>query len=182
MKLSIIFDERRIEKYDPLIKELERQKIDDYEIFPCIMRPNVVASINASHKMIVRMAMEKGDKEVCIAEDDLWFPADDGWQYFLNNKPCEYDLYLAATYILPVSSNMLCGFHLYCVHERFYEKYLSVPDDAHIDTAMDKLKGDYKICYPFAALQRAGFSSNNMTIVNYNSMLDKKDVYGEFKT
>jgi hypothetical protein len=64
------------------------------------------------------------------------------------------------------------------VHEKFYEKFLSVPDDVHIDTSMDELKGNYVFCYPFAALQRAGFSANNRTVVNYNPILKNEDVYG----
>jgi hypothetical protein len=144
------------------------------------MYPDVVESINASHKMIVRDAMEKGFEEVCIAEDDLMFTAEDGWQHFLNKKPKEYDLYLASTYIVPVSNNMVCGFHLYMVHSRFYEQFLSVPNNSHIDTAMDALKGKYEFCYPFSALQRPGFSANNkhQPTVNYNSLLKEEDVYG----
>ena len=86
-KLNIIYDARRHEKYHPLMYELERQGITDFEIWPCIMLPDVVQSINASHKMIVRDAKDKGLEEVFIAEDDLFFPAKDGWEYFLKNKP-----------------------------------------------------------------------------------------------
>lgn len=158
--------------------ELERQEITDFELWPCIIEPNVVKSINLSHKMIVREAQEKGLKEVCIAEDDVMFSAKDGWKYFLDNKPEIYDLYLSATYIVTTPLKHICGFHLYCVHEKFYEKFLSVPDESHIDTVMDSVGGDFVFCYPFAALQRAGFSSNNKKIVNYNAVLKDEDVYG----
>lgn len=181
MKLNIILDDRRYERYEPLMNEINRQGIDDYEIFPCIIRPNVVESINASHKMLVRMAMERGDKYACIAEDDLWFPADDGWKYFLDNMPDEFDLYLAATYCIPVSNNIITGFHLYVVHEKFYETFLSVPDNDHIDTTMNNIKGDWHFCYPFAALQRPAWSSNSKTEVNYNKILREQDVYGKFR-
>jgi hypothetical protein len=176
--LNVILDERRIEKYDPLISELRRQKIK-YEIWPCILRPNVVSSINASHKMIVRDAKEKGLKECFVGEDDLMFPAADGWQYFLKNKPTSYDLYLACTYVVPISNNRVCGFHLYAISDKFYDQFLSIPDDVHIDTYMDELKGDYHFCYPFPALQRPGFSSNNMAISNYNAVLKPEDIYGQ---
>lgn len=160
--------------------ELERHKID-FQIWECVMLSNVVASINASHKMIVRDAKEKGIEEVAIAEDDLWFPAKDGWEYFLKNKPKEYDLYLSGTYIVTKPLEQICGFHLYIVHSKFYDKFLSMPDEEHIDTAANDLKGDYKFCFPFAALQRAGFSANNSSVVNYNSILKEEDVYGKFK-
>ncbi len=179
-KLNIILDSRRTERYEPLMHELKTQKIQEYEIWPCIMVDSVIKSINLSHKMIVRDAKEKGLKEVVIAEDDLMFPSNNGWAYFLRNKPEIYDLYLAATYCMPVSNNKVTGFHLYVVHERFYDKFLSTPDDVHIDTEMDNLKGDYVFCYPFAALQRPGFSVNNKAQVNYNSGcgLKDEDVYG----
>ncbi len=181
MKLNIIFDDRRIERYEPLMKELKRQGITDYELWPCIMRPDVVQSINASHKMLVRMAMENQEPCVCIGEDDLWFPGEDGWQWFLKNVPYEFDIYLGGTYCVPLSNNIICGFHLYMVHQKFYEKFLSVPDNEHIDTAMNNIKGDYHFCYPMPALQRAGFSSNNKTVSNYNSILKDSDVYGKFR-
>lgn len=178
MKLNIILDSRRIEKYHPLMNELEEQGIEDFELWPCLMFDSIVESINASHKMIVRDAQERGLKEVCIAEDDLMFPAKDGWKYFLDNKPEDYDLYLAATYVVTKPLKHICGFHLYCVHEKFYEKFLSVPDESHIDTVMDSVKGDFVFCYPFAALQRPGFSANNKSVVNYNLILKKEDIYG----
>lgn len=177
-RLNIILDSRRTERYEPLMNELKKQKISDFEIWPCIILDNVVKSINLSHKMIVRDAKERGLKEVAIAEDDLWFTADDGWSYYLRNKPEVYDLYLACTYCIPVSNNRVTGFHLYMVHERFYDRFLSVPDEKHIDTAMDDLKGNYNFCYPFAALQRPGFSNNNKAVVNYNAILAQEDVYG----
>ena len=180
MTVNIIFDSRRQEKYDPLIFELQAQGICDYRIWPCLIYPDVVKSINASHKMVIKDAVYNNLPECFLMEDDCCFPAADGWQYFLRNKPdpSEYDLYLAATYIPTDPPKHVCGFHLYSVSAKFYERFLSVPDETHIDTAMDDLKGDYKFCYPFAALQRPGFSANNMMQVNYNSCLQDKDVYG----
>lgn len=180
-RLNIIFDSRRPEKYDPLISELERQNITDYELWPCIMYPDVVASINASHKMIVRDAKEKKLKYVCIAEDDLWIPHEKGWQYYLDNMPDDFDLYLACTLVTPVTNNVVCGFHLYMVAEKFYDTFLAAPDVAHIDSAMNDIKGDYKFCYPFAAIQRPGYSHNNKTEVNYNGIFQEQDVYGKFR-
>jgi hypothetical protein len=179
-RLNIIFDERRIERYEPLMYELERQGIVEYEIFPCIMFPDVVASINASHKMIVAEAKRAGLKETCIAEDDVMFPAEDGWEYFLSKKPNEYDLYLSGTYCVPVENKIITGFHLYMVHEKFYDTFLSVKDSVHIDTEFNNIKGDYHFCYPFAALQRPGWSNNNKEMANYNFILKDReyDVYG----
>lgn len=179
MKLNIIYDARRVEKYDPLINELIGQGIMDFEIFPCIMLPDIVSSINSSHKMIVRDAKEKGLPEVFIAEDDLQFTGKGAWDYFLSKKPSpeNYDLYLASTYIIEEPLKSICGFHLYSVSAKFYDTFLSAPDNQHIDTLFNDIKGDYVFCHPFPALQRPGFSANNGMVVNYNSMIDPKHLY-----
>lgn len=159
--------------------EFEIQGIHFYRFWNAtIDKDSVVKSINASHKKIVQWAKDNNKPYVCIAEQDLTFPAKDGWDYFLKSQPKEFDLYLACTYVPPITNNIVCGFHLYIVAQKFYDKFLSAPDGEHIDTAMDGLKGDYKFCYPFAALQRPGFSWNNPhSPVNYNGILKSEDIY-----
>lgn len=176
--LNIILDARRSERVEPLFAELKRQKITDYEIWPCIILPDVVSSINASHKMIVQKAKDLNWEYVFIGEDDLWLPAEDGWKYFLSKMPKSFDVYSSATYVNDKDNrNKLCGFHLYAVARKFYDRFLSIPDNKHIDTACDEMGGDFHVCRPFAALQRAGFSSNNRAICDYNVMLNKEDIY-----
>lgn len=174
MKLHIIYDDRRIEKYDPLIKELERQGIENYELIPCLTYPDVVFSINASHKMIVARAKKEGLVECLIGEDDLMFPNENGFEWFLKNKPKVYDIYTACNYIgkKPTGqkgafrTDAVVGFHLYMVHSRYYDTFLETRDNAHID-AEQKSPLMY-FCYPYAALQRPGFSANNKAPVDYN--------------
>lgn len=175
--LNIIYDSRRSEKYEPLMNELAEQRIMNYKIWDCIMLPSIVDSISESHKMIVRQALENGDEYCFIAEDDLMFSCKGAWDYYLKNMPNKFSLYLACTYVTPISNNIVCGFHLYCIAKDFYQQFLDVPIGQHIDTYMNELKGDYKFCYPFPALQRAGFSANNRTICNYNALLKEEDIY-----
>lgn len=179
MKLNIILDARRVEKYHPLMNELEQQVITEFELWPCITYPNVVESINASHKMIVRDAKEKGLPEVIIGEDDLMFTSPNSWQYFLSQKPSpeNYDLYLASTYIIEEPLRSICGFHLYSVSAKFYDIFLGTDNSQHIDTLFNDIKGEYKFCYPFPALQRPGFSANNNMVVDYNNMVEEKHIY-----
>jgi hypothetical protein len=176
-RLNIIYDNRRPEKYEPLIDGLIEQGITDYKIWDCVMLPSVVDSIAESHKMIIRDAMEQGLDRCLVAEDDLMFSCKGAWDYYLNNMPKEFDLYLGCTYVLPISNNVVCGFHLYCVDKGYFQVLLDVPRSQHIDTYMNELKGDYKFCYPFPALQRSGFSANNRIEVNYNSLLKDEDIY-----
>lgn len=153
-----------------------------FDIYPCIHRTDVVQSINASHKMIVRLAKEAGLPEVCILEDDVFFPAEDGWDYWLSHKPNRFDLYLAGTYGQRWEENSLSfvtvpvGFHGYFVQSQFYDKFLAVDSGGHIDTAMEGL-GNFRVCYPYAAVQRAGWSANHRKEVDYNRALGKGDIY-----
>lgn len=176
--IHVIFDARHSEDYGRLLGEFIEQGIDHYRFWDAVvLKDSVVKSINASHKMIVRWAKANGKEYVVIAEQDLKFTAPTSWKYFLKNKPQEFDLYLACSYIVPVTNNKICGFHLYIIHSKFYDKFLSVDDNVHIDTAMDSLDGNYIFCHPFPAIQRVGFSANNHAICDYNKLLREEDIY-----
>lgn len=178
MELNVIYDNRQSDDYQRLIDEFASQGITDYHFWEAICNKNsVVESINSSHKMIIRWAKGNRKPFVVIAEQDLTFTDKGAWDYFIDNVPLTYDIYLACTYIPPISNNQICGFHLYVVHEDFYDKFLAVPDNQHIDTAMNEIKGNYKFCYPFPALQRSGWSFNNKAICNYNSVLKPEDIW-----
>jgi hypothetical protein len=175
---QILHDTRLVHRIEPLMQELRRQKIYVYSFWhPVEDKDSVVRSINKSHKQIIEWAKETGKKEVLIFEDDIHFPSEKGFEYFIQNKPEDYDIYLACTYTPPISNNLICGFHCYIVHERFYDKYLSVPIEAHVDVAMNDLGGKYVFCYPFPALQRKGFSANNKSESDYNVVLKQGDIY-----
>jgi len=172
------------ETIPPLVEKcITSQKIKDYEIWPCILRPDVVSSINESHKMIVADAKEKGLAECLIAEDDMTVPNDKGVEWFFKNKPTLYDIYSAGNY-LPFEKKEkegafrvkdLVGLHFYLIHSRYYDEFLATDPMQHIDTAQ-KSNLMY-VCYPMPVLQRPGFSANNMAQVNYNSLLKPEDIY-----
>lgn len=189
MTINIIHDSRRPERWDPLMEELSKQQITDYKIWsPIEDSNNVIRSINISHKQIVQWAKQEGIKEVCIMEDDAMFPAHDGWTYFLSKKPKDFDIYSACNYgpmwkkctpfeegkviaLLPI-----VGLHLYIIHSRYFDTFLSVPETDHIDTI--QRGGVFEICYPMASIQRPGFSSNNRAWTDYNVLLKSEDIYG----
>jgi len=176
--LNVIYDNRHPEDYGRLLGEFIQQEITKFVFWTAIVLPDsVVKSINLSHKTIVQFAKDNGYKECCIAEQDLAFSCPTSWEYFLKNKPDKYSLYLWGSYIVPISNNKVCGLQLYFIDSSFYDAFLSAPDNVHIDTYMDELKGDYHYCYPFPALQRPGFSANNKAICDYNKILEPKDIY-----
>ena len=178
MTINVIFDDRQPNDYERLIEEFALQGIRDYKFWSAVVdRNSVVASINASHRMVVQDAKDNGFKQCVVAEQDLMFTSPNSWKFFLDNKPEEFDLYLWGSYLVPLTNKMVCGFQLYIIAEKFYDTFLSVDPNAHVYTEMDKLGGDYHFCYPFPALQRAGFSANNKAVCDYNAVLEEKYIY-----
>lgn len=176
--INVIYDDRFPDDYGRILGEFIQQGITSYKFWNCIVeKDSVVKSINLSHKMVIQNAKDNKDKECCIAEQDISFTCPTSWEYFLKNKPDKYSLYLWGSYIVPISNNKVCGLQLYFIDSSFYDAFLSAPDNVHIDTYMDELKGDYHYCYPFPALQRPGFSANNKAICDYNKILEPKDIY-----
>lgn len=182
---QILYDDRRCEFFPLIVSEMERQSIVKYNLISPILTNDVVNSINISQKEIIKKARERGEKEVCIMEHDIWFPRETGWRYFMENKPSDYDIYLGGSYLIdctieyksPITKvNSYVGHHCIIVHEKYYDKFLETPEDSHIDTAQQG-KGDFYLCYPMPALQRPGFSMNNKTMVDYNKILEKKHIY-----
>lgn len=190
MQIYLLHDPRFPAKLEQSRLELARQGISDYHIEFAEPYPGPPhAAINAMHKKLVELAKFNKLKEVCIMEDDVQFPAADGWDYFLKKMPkMAFDIYLACTYGevifgLPYIegdksawAKVPCGFHCYVIRERHYNRFLAVPEEAHIDTG--QAMGTYPVCYPFAAIQRPGWSGNARKEVDYNTKLNKKEVYG----
>jgi len=187
MDIYILYDNRRSEYFPLIQEEMDRQKITEYTLFPPVPRETVVSSINVSQKSIIQKAKDEGLERVIIMEQDIWFPSKDGWEYFVKNEPKEYDIYLGGNYLpdnrieykVPLTKiNSYVGHHCIMVHNRYYDRFLETPEDKHIDTAQEG-RGEFYLCYPMPALQRAGFSSNNMAQVDYNKILEPIHIYGE---
>jgi len=179
---QIIYDDRHPEKWQPLIDGLKEQGITDYKIWePVFDSDSVIRSINLSHKQIVQWAKFHNLHEICILEDDVMFTAPGAWQRFLDEMPLwPFDIYLGGTYGLnkPITGKIdkINGLHCFIIRQRFYDTFLGVHDDIHIDVALDNL-GCYYICYPFVALQRPGFSANSRAFSDKNADLSKEDIY-----
>jgi len=186
--INIIFDLRHSQDIERLTWALSAQGIadNDYLFWDAITdRKTVVESINASHKMLVKRARNLKMPYVVIAEQDLDFPCVGAWEYFINNKPKDFDVYIGGSYLIdnrvdykaPLTKvNEWIGNHLIIVHERYYDKFLEVSDTSHIDT-VHKDNGEFYLCYPMVAFQRAGWSSNNKAFADYNSALRPEDIW-----
>lgn len=189
MKIFIIYDSRCPEK-EPLFKEeLKRQRIEDYEIFPAIvLSHSVVESISASFKSIISKAKEEGLEEVCIMEDDIEFPNENGWKYFLENKPKEFDIYVGGNYLLDIRTeykngavkvNNYVGNQMIIVHSRYFDKWLATDSKKHCDGEAHKGNANIYTCFPFVALQKSGLksSNNNFAPQFYNREIKKEYIY-----
>ena len=182
MLTCIIHDENNTIRHELLMEELQRQGMTDYIIFPSIHDVrSVKRGINRAHKQVVEYAQLLGVKEVCVLEDDFLGTHPNSWNYFLSKKPEDFDLYLGGIYAGIISEDNTvrdyCGGHCTIVHERFYDTYLSVPEDAHIDQAMSGL-GKFVVCNPFAFIQHENLkSSNTGKIEVYRHLLQGRQLY-----
>lgn len=182
---NVLFDDRFPDRFHHIAEEMKGQGIENYNLCSPIYASSVVESINLSQKKIVRDAMERGDKEICLIEDDIMFTAPDSWEVFLKNKPKDYDVYISGSYLTDnrneykpplVKVNEWVGNHCIIINHTYFQTFLNLPFNQHIDTANRGL-GDFYVCFPFVALQRAGFSSNNGAVCDYNQSIPKEYIY-----
>lgn len=186
MVVNVIHDNRNFDRLPLLVEEFEKYGIDYKVCEACIDKKTVLESITESFRRIIQYAKDEGLKEICIAEDDLTFPCDGAWEYFLKNKPDDYDVYAGGSYLIHnewkyespvVKVNEWVGNHLIIVNERYYDIWLSSKPNGHIDTEQ-RGKGDFYVCFPYAALQRPSRSANcEGQMVNYNSIVPKDYIY-----
>jgi len=173
------------ERLPRLLNELENQGIAEYEMWEGIWNIySTAAGINAAHKQIVDYARLKKWESVIIFEDDIRFCGEGAFNHYLEKIPKDYDIYLGGIYLGDLDdknrTTAFSGLHCYMVHSRFYDTFLSVPDDEHIDRALSNL-GEYYVSYPFTSIQYNGKSSNTKKEENYDNLLTGRLLYNNFQ-
>jgi hypothetical protein len=179
--LYIIHLPRRTDRWNLLIHELREQNINDYKIWDGIEDFSAPwKGVAKAHKQIVRYAQEQNQEIIMIAEDDIKFTAPGAFEYFINNIPADFDLYLAGIIhgkINPDQTvNDFSGRTFYIIHSRFYETYLNLPEDYHQDRAL-KNKGRFVVCNPMTVIQYNGYSDNNRRMMDYGPYLKGRSLY-----
>lgn len=179
---QIISNARRPVRVERMKREMKRQGIDDYKVWPSVHISDKPArtGISRAHKQIVQWAADEGIEEVCIFEDDVWFPSPGGWQYFLSKKPEKYDLYLAGITRGELSNGITkryTGQFGYFIHERYYDTFLRTDERMDIDGAQAG-RGLFHVCYPFAAFCYPGWSDQVGGVMDYSHLLIGRDIYG----
>jgi len=180
-RLNIIVGNRS-ERLPLLQQQIEQQGIVNYVFWDGIYKyDSAKENINAAHKQIVEYALVADFESVIIAEDDIRFFAPGAWDYFLANRPDDYDLYLSSIYVGDIKEDntvdSFCGFGLYMVHSRFYQKFLETDRYEHIDRALAG-KGKFVVCDPMVAEQTDGWSSNTGKDEKYRHLLNGRNLFG----
>jgi hypothetical protein len=181
MEFNIIHLPHRIDRLETLYNELETQNIKDYKMWDGIIDEELVCrGISQAHKQIVRHFKKMDIPMVLIAEDDVHFTAPGAFPYFLNNIPHDFDIYLAGIMYGTITADGITenfsGTTLYIIHERFYDTFLSLPEEYHIDRALMS-KGKFIVCDPFAAIQHDGFSDNKKRFCEYEPYIKNRKLF-----
>jgi len=138
-----------------------------------------------AHKQIVKDAKECGYPMTVIAEDDLLFFAPFAWDYFLSQIPDDFDLFMSMIYTGSIDSenritSVFSGMTMYCIHQRFYNFFLELPDSCHIDREVSSYADQFKflVCNPFVCEQDGSRSDNNFMTCDYRPHLEGRKLYG----
>lgn len=159
---------------------MNEQDITTYKVWDGVHDVNRVRAINKAHKQIVQYAKENQLPEVCIMEDDCVFLGKGAFDYYLQNKPIDYDIWLGGlSNLLKRENDYITDFRgmtLYTVHEKFYDAFLSVPETVNIDAGLKEL-GKYFLCPKIIVSQRAGYSYHKKRHKDYSHLLKQYDTF-----
>ncbi len=163
--LHIINLPYRSDRKECILDELKKQEITTFRFWEGIINIQYrAAGIAQAHKQIVQYAKNEHLPFITIAEDDIRFTASGAFEYYCANRPDEYDLYLGAVSYGKISDDNkvedFSGLLLYTIHARFYDTFLSIPEQGHIDRCL-KHKGLYKVCPLFVVIEENGYSDNS---------------------
>lgn len=174
-------------RLENLIEELEHQKISDYSIIEGFYEKiNTKKAIHKGHRLIVELAKKQNFPNCIIAEDDIVFTSPNSYKYFINNIPESYDIFSGLMYVGQSDENnkILNGasgiMTLYSIHSRFYDFFLSLDVDTHIDRDLGNtaFEHEYYVCDKVVCIQRGGYSFNLKKEMYYDDYLADKPLYG----
>lgn len=181
MQLHIIHLKERKDRGQLLHKQLIEQNIRNYKIWEGILdKENPKRGIAKAHKQIIKWASNQNLPSVLIAEDDIKFTAIGAFDYFTKNEPNDFDLYLGGITYGKINTdnsvNDFAGTHLYKINQKFYNTFLSLPEEKDIDRSLAH-KGKFIVCNPFVAIQQNGFSDNQKKYQDYEMYLQNRQLF-----
>ena len=150
----------------------------EFEFVEPIHNPHAGTSLRLTYQSIIKN--HYNDEEIIMMEDDVKFCGHGAFQYFLNNKPDSFDVYLSGFYDGRMDKQTKkiirswSGTHCWIIRKQFYDTVLSCDDRAHIDRWMFMHSKDIFSCYPFAAIQHHTFSDVSKTNANHKWYIKDK--------
>ncbi|RYE50932.1 MAG: hypothetical protein EOP48_19000 [Sphingobacteriales bacterium] len=181
--LHIIHLTHRTDRMETLVAELSQQRINNFRVCDGVTHfehPHI--GIAEAHKRLVKLAKDNLWPKILIAEDDVKFAAPGAFDFYLAGEPKDADLYLGGiTYGIVKAGNIVedfAGLTLYIIYARFYDTFLNIPQEEHLDRGL-RHKGTYIVCNPMIALQHPGYSDNHQKMVNYNSCFKTLPVFNK---
>lgn len=183
--LNVLHLSNREDREINLLKQFSEQNINSFLIWEGEEYPhNRKMGVCRGHKRVIEFAKKMQLPRVHFCEDDISFFAPLAWQYYLDNVPDDYDMYFGMIYHGVIKDNRIAsvcsGFTLYTVHERFYDTFLSVEDDAHIDREItQRFHESHKlmVCDKFVCEQFYCKSDNTRMICDYTPYLEGRPIY-----
>ncbi|HXB45315.1 MAG TPA: hypothetical protein VNV85_14720 [Puia sp.] len=182
MIINIINLPDRRDRLKILEKELKEQHITEYKIWAGIIdgQDNTARGISKAHKQIVKYAKDNNLSEILIAADDVKFTAHGAFDFFLQNKLQDFEIYLASIYHGLINADNtvadFSGLTLYIVKDKFYDIFLEAGEDEDLDRSL-KNKGRFIVSNPFTAIQHNGYSDHLKKYCNYDSYLKERKLF-----
>lgn len=172
-------------RYDSFMKQLSEQGVIDFKIWPGIYDKGMSQrGISRSHKKIIADAKERGLPSVCVMEDDVCFFSQGAFNFFINNIPVEYDIFLGSLSNGKPDANGVVkwfrGMSLYVVNNCFYDAFLSVDEKKDIDAALS-MKGLFKVCPEIVCYQADGYSYHKKSMKQYSKLTNQYNQYAPEK-
>lgn len=183
--INVLHTSKRQDRYDELQAEFKKHNISkvlywEGEIFKHTPKKGICRG----HKRIVQFAKDQELPYIIIAENDIRLFGKGAWQYFIDNIPHDYDTYSGLVYVGDIQNNRITSqasgmTSLYIVHERFYDLFLSIPDDVHIDREISKYCDQYKLMVSpmFVVEQSGSFSDNVKKKCDYSPLLKGRSIF-----
>lgn len=184
LEINILHLPHRKDRYENILKQSKDQGFN-FKIWEGVLsKSNPKIEITKAHKRIIQAAKDNNQRMVFVAEDDFSFTCVGAWEYFINNIPESFDLFFGLVYQGTVVNNRVINgmsgvMTLYCCHERFYNYFLSIPDDVHVDRYLGQqaFNKEYYVTPKFCVTQTGGFSDNLRRTMYYDVYLQGKELY-----